>query len=115
MLVFLLASITEVPFRSFEYCLMTAGLCIESLLAFISFHLYSDGKRQVSITNSIKTEYPFIKGVNENVECTLWKTQNFALYMVVRCESRGKKKMPCFQINNFEPTFVCLNLLVLNI
>jgi hypothetical protein len=103
MLVFLLASITEVPFRSLVYCLMTFRLCSESLLAFISFYLYSDGKRQVSITNSIKSEYPFIKGVNENVECTLWKTQNFALYLVVRCESRGGKKCRVSKLIIFSP------------
>jgi ribosomal protein S27E len=28
-------------------------------------------KRKCSINDSIKTEYPFIKGVNENAECTL--------------------------------------------
>jgi hypothetical protein len=28
-------------------------------------------KRECSINDSIKSEYPFIKGVNEKVECTL--------------------------------------------
>jgi hypothetical protein len=32
-------------------------------------------KWKCSINDSIKNEYPFIKGVNENVECTLCNTK----------------------------------------
>jgi hypothetical protein len=46
-------------------CVMRA---CENLSAFIRIVM---AKRKCSINDCIKSEYPFIKGVNENAECTL--------------------------------------------
>jgi hypothetical protein len=57
----------------------TVTLCCENLAVF--FHIVM-AKRKSSINDSIKSEYSFIRGVNENVECTLCNAK-FAMYMMV--------------------------------
>jgi hypothetical protein len=62
----------------------------ENLLVFI--HVVMT-KHNCSINDSIKSEYPFIKGVNEIVECTLCSTKFCIAHgrSDVRRESHEKK------------------------
>jgi hypothetical protein len=60
----------EVPFVSFsaffvDHCVMKAS---ENLSVFTHIVM---GKCKCSINDSVKSEYTFIKGVNENAECML--------------------------------------------
>jgi hypothetical protein len=60
----------EVPFVSFCVCFVDRYVlrACENLSVFIHIMM---AKCKCSISGSIKSQYPFIKGVNENVECTL--------------------------------------------
>jgi hypothetical protein len=53
------------------HSLSTVTLCCESLENLSVFILIVTAKRKCSINDSIKGEYPFIKGLDENTECTL--------------------------------------------
>jgi hypothetical protein len=45
-------------------------------------------KRKCSINDCVKSDYPFIKGVNENVECTLCNAKF--------CIAHGGRSCPVF-------------------
>jgi hypothetical protein len=52
----------------------------ENLSVFIHIVM---AKRKLSINDCVRSEYPFIKGVNENAECTLCK-RNFVLHGIAQ-------------------------------
>jgi hypothetical protein len=71
LLVFGFASIKEVPFLSFSVFYIDRYVVVkacENLSVYIHIVM---AKCKCSINDSIKSEYPFIKCVNENVKCTL--------------------------------------------
>jgi hypothetical protein len=67
-------------------CILCRPLCFVVIACenlSVSIHTVM-AKCKCSINNSIQSEYPFIKGVNENTECTLCFSSCPFLYQMTR-------------------------------